>query len=196
MTTNLRSEWARGSLAVLLAAVVAQAAGAQSAPVATVPGGENIARTADFRRVTGEAKELARIQDIDGAERKLKSLNATEADSMEWHRETAGRLIRVADDLVREGARGQGAALATRTLQRLADCVTLAKRRGDKRGEADAKAIAGWIHERYRGDTRTALASYREAAILAPDDRSVKESLDRLQQAEAILNARLRAARR
>ncbi|MBI5693765.1 MAG: hypothetical protein HZC55_27135 [Verrucomicrobia bacterium] len=196
MSTNLRSEWARGTLAVLLWAILANTVGAQSTPVTTASGGDGLTRTADFRRATVEAKDLARMQDIDGAERKLTTLNVTETGTMEWHRETAGRLIRVADELVREGARGQGAALANRTLQRLADCVTLAKRCGDKRSEADAKALAGWIHERYRGNIRTALAVYRDAAELAPEDRSVKEALDRLQQAEAMLNARVRAARR
>ena len=52
--------------------------------------------------------------------------------------------------------------------------------------------MAGFIQQRYVGDPAAALASYRAALALSPNDKSIKENLDRLEKSDAILRARLK----
>lgn len=62
--------------------------------------------------------------------------------------------------------------------------------------QAQAKATAAFIHERYRGDLAAAIVSYEAALLLNPTDKTSRESLERLQRIDANLKARLKAANR
>jgi hypothetical protein len=51
---------------------------------------------------------------------------------------------------------------------------------GDPRVQANTKAVAGFIHERYLADLGAAMACYREALEMVPGDETLIEAVARL----------------
>jgi hypothetical protein len=151
---------------------------------------------ADSRKAIGDAKALIKGNDLVAAEKKLTDANLSAPDTAAWSLETSTRLLQVAGELAREGtSKDKIPAVVVRTLQHLDTSPATALGKGDGRSQAQAKALAGFIHERYRGDLPSAIASYRAAAKLDPDDPAIRESLDRLERIEANLNAKISGKR-
>jgi len=157
---------------------------------------EKLTSRGNAKDVSAEAKVLAKAKNPRAAEEKLAELNASPPASARWHIETSQRLMRLADDLARDGARDAVPALVAQALQRLNDAEAAARGANDVKAQANARATAGHLHERYRGDTAAALASYQAALQLDPTDKGTREALERLQQSDAVLKARFEKGKR
>jgi hypothetical protein len=144
----------------------------------------------DPRKKADEAKTLAKGNNVAAAETALISLNASQTNTAAWHIETFQRLLQVADQLSREGNKSSVTAMVNQSLSRLEQASVASRTERDVRAEAQAKALIGFVHERYRGDAPAAIASYRSALQLDPDDKATKEALERLQRKSAVLEAR------
>lgn len=154
--------------------------------------GTGVVRGDDERKVLVDAKALAKGNNLSAAEQKLTTMNVAKANTADWHMETNHRLMQLADSLTREGQRTTTKALVTQSLQHLDEAEKLAKTAKEVRGQAQAKAAAGRIHERYRGDPVTAIAAYQAALQLTPDDKPMQEALDRLQRSYANAQAKVK----
>lgn len=133
------------------------------------------------------AKTTAKRGDAAGAEQHLLSANHAPAGTFDWQIESAQRLMRLAYSLPREGSMVAVPALIASMLQHLAVAENLAP---DARRKAVAQALAGNVHENFRGDRAAAQASYRAAALLAPDDPNAARAADRLQRLDDHLRSR------
>ncbi len=142
-----------------------------------------------------EAKALASVGNVVGAEQRLILLNGAAPNTPGWYLETSQRLIHLGGNLRRESP-NRVAAVMNQALRRLSEADSAAGSAGDRRAQANAKALTAFIHERYRGDRASALASYRAALQLDPNDRSSQEAVERLQLSEAILRARTKKVNR
>jgi hypothetical protein len=125
------------------------------------------------------AKAAAKRNDALATEQALIQATNAAPNSVSWHIEVAQRLIQVAYDVPREGRSDIIPNLIARALQYLTQAETLTT---DVRLRSSIKALAGMIHERFRGDHASALASYRAASQLSPDNPSAKYQADRLQR--------------
>ncbi len=142
------------------------------------------------------AKQRILADDLAGATEAIEAAIPYERDTAAWHLDAARQWSAVADDLSRGALATKNADSIARTLSHLDQAAAQAQQKGDKRTQAAAKAAAAHIHERFRGDPAAALAGYRAALTLQPDDAMSRESLDRLERSLAILQARLPVARR
>lgn len=201
---DLRSTvWSRRSVAVLLLCGLSEAGWSQPAHanggpanVVTLPSAADLAKASPLgaqasRAAIDSAKTLAKSNDLGAAEQALTKVSAFQANTPDWHVETTQKLVAVAHELSRDGATSPATitALANKSLQHLSQVETGST---DSRVKANAKAMAGFIQQRYVGDPAAALASYRAALALSPNDKSIKENLDRLEKSDAILRARLK----
>jgi hypothetical protein len=143
--------------------------------------------TAAYRTGMETAKGLAAAGNVARAEETLTSLNKTTRDSAEWHIETAQRMIQLAEQLAREARPAAVPGLATAALQHLVVAQNTAK---NAKVKASAKAMTGYIQERYLANQVAALAAYQGAADLAPTSTKAKEALARLQGTEDNLRAK------
>ena len=147
--------------------------------LATVPVALDVATV---RAKMSEAKNLAKANNVAGAEQVLLTLNRAKPNTAGWHMETAQRLMGTAEQLAREARPASIAPLTASALSHLAQADTLTT---DARIRAAAKTLAGFIHERYLADRKSALASFQSAALLSPTTAtSAKEAADRLQKTE------------
>lgn len=143
------------------------------------------------RAAVGEAKAQAKGGNLQAAEAALTKGNAFAANTVEWRVETTQKLVATAHELAKEGG-GSAAAvtgLTTKALQHLDEVVAQSS---DVKVKANAKAMAGFIQLRYTGDPAAALTNYRAAVALTPNDAGLKETLERLEKADAILRARIK----
>lgn len=156
-------------------------------------------RTSDFKtaqELTEDAKRQAKNQDASGAEQKLTALNRAMPDTADWHVETSQRLLQLAGQLSLEGnSKAHVTSVVTQSLAQLQQAEEKARRDKDPQVEARAKAAAGFVHERYRGDPKTAIASYEAALRVNPNDAGVKEALERLQKSLANVLAKTKASK-
>lgn len=162
----------------------------------TLPSAADLAKAVPLgaqatRAAIDSAKALAKGNDIVAAEQALTKVSSFQANTPDWHVETTQKLVAVAHELSREGATSPATitALANKSLQHLSQVETTAT---DARVKANAKAMAGFIQQRYVGDPAAAITSYRAALALSPNDKSIKENLERLEKSDAILRARLK----
>lgn len=136
-----------------------------------------------IRLKTDEARTLARASNAAGAETVLITLNRAKPNTAWWHLETAQRLLGTAEQLAREAKPASISALLASALSHLAQADTPGT---DARLRAAAKTLAGFIHERYLADRKSAVASYQSAAQLSPATATAaKEAVDRLQKTDA-----------
>lgn len=142
------------------------------------------------RNALESAKTLARANNFGAAELAITQTNRAKPDTIAWRTETSQRLVQVVDSLAREGRGASAASLVNSALQHLATAEQGARL---ARTKASLKIQAAFIHERYRGDRQSAIASYEAALRLAWDPRA-KESLDRLKSVEE--NLRLKSTAR
>ena len=147
----------------------------------------------DQRKAQADAKNLVKGSNVTGADQRLASSNATQANTASWHQETSQKLMQVAESFSREGDSAHSKVVITQTLQHLDSAATLAHGNGDAPGEASARAMAGFIQERYHGDIASAIASYQAALKATPNDKAIQEQLSRLQRTDAVLRARIHA---
>lgn len=139
------------------------------------------AAQAAYRNALGNAKALAKANHLAAAEQALAQLNLALANTAEWHLETAQRLVQLAEQVARDGAPANVAPLVRQALQQLA----LAEQRATTPGATlNAKLLAGFIHERFLADAKSALASYQAAVQLAPDSAEAKEKSERMQKTD------------
>jgi hypothetical protein len=133
----------------------------------------------DSAATLDRAKGFARGRNADAAEQELAQTNVTAANSPAWHLETAQRLVQLAEALVRDAHQGDTGEVLQRALQHLkqADVPSV-----DNSTRVAANLLAGFIHERFLADSRSALASYRAAARLAPNSTAAKEAVERRQR--------------
>jgi hypothetical protein len=142
------------------------------------------------------AKAKIKNNDLSGAESILTATNPFAPNTANWHLDTSHSLMDLADQMSREANKKNVSAVVTQVLQHLDTCGTLARQSGDAQSQAQAKAAAGFIYERYRGDTASAIASYQAALQLQPNDKALQETLERLQKTDANLKARLQSRKR
>jgi hypothetical protein len=140
-----------------------------------------------FRTGMTNAKSLAAANNLTGAEQALISLNKARPNTAAWYIDTAQRLMQTAEQLARDAKPASIPALATRALQLLSQAEIAAK---TTRTRAAAKALAGFIQERYLANRSAALTAYQGAVVLAPSSPAAKEAVARLQQTEANLQTR------
>jgi tetratricopeptide (TPR) repeat protein len=160
-------------------------------PVVRIEPGNN-----NERKILADAKTLVKGNSLAAAEAKLTSLNVAKANTADWHMETNHRLMQLADSLARDGQRSTTKGLVTQSLQHLDEAEKLALAAKDVRGQAQAKAATGKIHERYLGDPVAAIAAYQAALKLTPTDKGIEEALDRLQRSYANAQAKVKAAKK
>jgi len=165
----------------------------QPAPAVKHPEPKADPHTGAYRQMMEEAKASAKNGDLAAAEQALGGLNSSEPDTASWHLETAQHLVLMAAELAREGNTEAISDIASRSFQHLAQAGGLAP---DAVTRARAKAMAGFIYERFMGDPASALSSYAEAVQLAPDDKALKSRFDQLQAAYANLQAKIAAAQK
>lgn len=149
----------------------------------------------DARRLVDEAKALAKNGNIEGADAKLSELNLAVEGSPAWQMETSQRLLQLASTLSRENAAAQASAVVGRALLRLTQANEKAVETGNVGGRAQVAMLSGHLHERFRGDSTSAIASYKSALALEPKNRAAKEAIERLQRSEAVLRARIGQSR-
>lgn len=142
----------------------------------------------ELRKSVDDAKASARVNDIPAAEAAITRNSRFAANTAEWHMETTQKLADIARELSREGSKGAVPALIARALHHVDQ---VAVRTTDVRARGQAKAAAAVIHEQLAGDPAAAIAAYRAAVTLDPNDAGTKEALGRLERADAILRARI-----
>lgn len=147
-------------------------------------------------RALADAKARVKNNDFAGAEDSLTVDNPFEPSTALWHLDTAQRWLTLAHDLSHEKDRSKLPAVVAQTLQHLDQAGSRAREKGDVHSQVTAKNSAAYLHERFRGDVGSAIASYRAALQLQPDDEPAREALDRLERSFANLQARARAGRR
>lgn len=145
---------------------------------------------ANIRAAVNQAKFLAASNNAADAEELLAKLNAALPDTAEWKMETAQRLMQTAEQLARDGQPEKVGALAARALQQLTGAEAIAL---DAETRVSAKALAGFIYERYLANPTAAAASYQAAVNLSPDKATqAKEAVERLKKSSD--NAKEKAA--
>lgn len=151
------------------------------------------AAVGEARKAKDDAKSLAKGGNVQAVEDTLTRSNKSLPNTAEWHVETMQKLTDIARDLAREGGGSAVPGLATQALQH----VTQANARTtDSRVKAQVQAAAAVIHEQIVGDPTAALAAYRTAVQLDPSDKGIKEALDRLERADAVLRARIQSKKK
>jgi hypothetical protein len=83
----------------------------------------------------------------------------------------------------------------TQLLRHTDQAELVARQVGNVAARAGAMSLAAYVHERFRGDVPTAIASLKAALILQPADPNIRETLNRLESSLAILQARSRVTR-
>jgi hypothetical protein len=185
----------RGACLLLAAASAARAAQAPAQPtLPSLPSLPQVDLTAlvNERKDFVDAKSLAKAGTLVAAQAALTRGNTARTNTPEWHFETSGKLILLAHDLARDNSPQTVKDVANLTLQQLtqaADATT------DSKVKAQAKAASGFVQERLLGDFPSAITAYRAAAQLSPTDTTIQETLGRLERTDAILQARLQAAK-
>lgn len=150
------------------------------APVGKTEEKVDYADIANVRAAVDQAKLLAASNNAADAEELLSKLNEALPDTAEWKMETAQRLMQTAEQLARDGQPDKVGALAARALQQLTGAEAIAL---DPEIRASAKALAGFIYERYLANPTAAAASYQAAVNLAPDKATqAKEAVERLKK--------------
>lgn len=145
---------------------------------------------ATARTTVAAAQAAARRDDVAAAEQLLTTMNHSTPNSSAWHVETAQRIIQLVHDLPRHGSAGRSlSALSSRALEHLARAETLATQPHER---SSIKALAGLIHERFRGDHAAALTSYRAAADLNRENAIAAKAADRLQRVATLAAAQTR----
>ena len=175
--------------AVRLCAVVFVSALCAQAQPATTQG----AVTVIGDQARADLRNLALSGQLAAAEKAIGDRSGFERNSEHWHLDTGRELVRLAADVGKTGKSAVAGNVARSALQHLEQAATLAK---NDRTKASAKATAGYVNERYLGNTAAAIASYQAAVQLNPSDPAAKEHLDRLQNSYAILQTRLQAKKR
>lgn len=145
------------------------------------------AQLAAERSAVANASQAAKRDDAATAEQFLLSVNRARPESASWHLESAQRLIQLAHDVPREGRTRVIPAFVESALQHLARADLLAT---NARQKAAIRSFTGLVYERFRGDHPAALASYRAAAALAPDNVLAVRAAERLQRTTDNLTAR------
>jgi len=141
-----------------------------------------------------DAKARVKRGDAAGAAAKLAAFNFAKPNTAEWHMETHGRLMQLAEQFSRAGNTRDSKGVVIESLKQLGEAERVAKTAGDSVGQARAKSAAGVIHERYSGDPVSALVSYRVALQLDPLDQGTKEAYERLQRSYQSVLARTKPA--
>lgn len=139
-----------------------------------------------------KAKDSLKRNDLAAAESFLTALNPFEPNTGDWHFDAAQQWLALAGDLSRQSDRTHVPVVVTQTLQNLGRAEMIAREKGDTRLEASAKRTAGFLHDRYRGNPEAAIAAYRAALKLAPNDQPTQEALTRLERSLAVVQARTR----
>ena len=141
-------------------------------------------------RVANEnARVAAKQGNVTLAEQLLTGVNRSQPNTSWWHVETAQRLIHLAHDMPHRATGSIVPAIVSRTLEHLTQAESLTP---VTRQKAAIKALAGMVHENFRGDHAAALASYRVAAQLAPENQTATRAADRLQRITDNVAARSR----
>jgi hypothetical protein len=136
---------------------------------------------AAYHAAVENAKTQAKGQDLAGAEETLGALNQAKANTAAWHLETAQRLVQLAEQLARDAAPQNVAALVRSALQHLKKAEQKATNPTER---LNAKLLAGFIHERFLGDSSAAVAEYEAAVALAPESTQAKEAATRAKKTD------------
>lgn len=153
-------------------------------------------------QVNSQAKALEDVRasaargEVSGISAKLAAFNQAKPDTAEWHLETTHQLLDLAEGFSRSGKRASSDALVGEALKALSASEAAARTAGDKAGEARAKGATARVQDRYQGDPVSALANYRAALELAPNDAGLKEAYDRLDRSYQNILARSAAKKR
>jgi hypothetical protein len=139
-----------------------------------------------------KAKDSLKRNDIAGAEEFLTALIPFDPNTANWHLDAAQRWLTVANDLSRQADRAQVPVAVAQAVHNAGQSEALARQNGDTRAEAAAKTTAGFIHERYTGNPVSAIAAYRAALTLNPNDQPTREALSRMERSFTVLQARFR----
>jgi tetratricopeptide (TPR) repeat protein len=142
------------------------------------------------RKAIDDAKTLIKAGNVAAAEQALTKRNRAKPNTAEWHAETTQKLVQTAQELAREGNSSSIADLATLSLQHLNEVGALSQ---NAQVKAHAKSQAAYIYARFVGDTPAAIASYQAAVKLDPTDVAAQQALERLQNSEANLRARIKS---
>lgn len=186
MKVFLRTTPVPALAAALLAVLLATPSPAQTNSTSQA----NLVRQAQltaYRAGMAEAKNLAAANNVAGAEQAIVKLNQTRANTASWYIQTAQRLIQTAEALNRDAKGANVPALINRALELLSQADRTATSPGT---HAAAKALTGFLQERYLSNHTAALASYQSALALTPSSRGAKEAVARLQAYENKRQAR------
>jgi hypothetical protein len=95
--------------------------------------------------------------------------------------------LQIADQLAREGNPENAPALVNAALRRVKAASSVAATTAE---QANANLLAGFIAERYLGDSASALSSYEAAAKLDPNSKRATEFADRAKRQVEAANAK------
>lgn len=143
------------------------------------------------KAASGRAKDKVRNNDLAGAEEVFAAVNPFESGTGPWSMRAGHGWLGLAQEMSRERDLTKVPAAVTRALQHFDDAAARSRAKGDAAAESSARMSAGFVHERFRGDPASALASYRAAVQANPSDRAAKEALVRMEKSLANLRARL-----
>lgn len=138
------------------------------------------------RQAIADAKVSAKNGDLASSEATISTLNRATQGSADWHTQMSSLLLHLADDLSREGSAGSIPSITSSCVRHLEIAFSLAASAASKAG---IKMAEGFIEERYAGELPAALANYKEAAVLAPDNVAIKLALARLGSAKSPASA-------
>lgn len=141
------------------------------------------------RTANANARAAARQGNVTLAEQLLSAVNRSTPNTAWWYFEIAQRLVHLAHDLPYQNNGTVIPAVVNRALQHLAQAESLTT---VPRQRAAIKAFAGMVQEQFRGDHAAALASYRAASQLSPENQVAARAADRLQRTVDTVAARTR----
>ena len=139
------------------------------------------------------AKTKVKNNDLDGAEEIVVVTSPFEAGSASWSLDNGNRLRILSEELATEGDQKHVQSLVPRCLRHLEDAFVQARQDADKGTQVAAKSSAAFVHERYAGDLPAAIADYKTALQVDPDNAVARESLARLERSLAILQERVQS---
>jgi tetratricopeptide (TPR) repeat protein len=111
--------------------------------------------------------------------KKGRGLEATDPSALQRPVDEAERLIELAEHFGEKEPRDSNAANAVIALRYLDQAANSFP---DIRMQANTKAVAGYIYEHYLADFKRAVACYRAALKIVPGDRTLIDSVERLER--------------
>lgn len=151
---------------------------------AQTPSPTSLDRVAENDRIAmANAKVSAKAGNTAGIDHALAGLNRARPGTANWDKRAALLLLQLTDQLRNDGRLDLIPSLVARALAHSRQAEALAT---SARSRAAANALAGFINERYTGETSVAVAHYRLAMTLVPDRAVYKEAVDRLTRHAAV----------